>query len=305
MTGFSASIIIGPFIGGVLGYFNWRFPMIFACLFTIVSVLLTKTLLVESMPKERIEDLKIQKRLLEESQVEIKGILSKEVGLRFVELFILSLISMIFSTSFSLVLFSRFTANPLMIGGLMAFTGTFILIYGLFFMKKLIMRLGERKMFFLGMGVFIPLFLIYPFINEFWMFFVLMIPYGFSSASISPLISSNLTKAVGPDKQGQLGGWTTYISAISQTISPLIATMFLYIGSGFTGIFILALNNVILGFILFAIVFFDIKRHPYLYSYEKIRKKRRAIQKRKKKAAKQKKKAEKKGEFQFGDKEVA
>ncbi len=301
MAGYSASIIIGPFIGGVLGYFNWRFPMIFACLFTIVSVLITKTLLVESMPKERIEDLKIQKRLLEESQVEIKGILSKEVGLRFVELFILSLISMIFSTSFSLVLFSRFTANPLMIGGLMAFSGTFILIYGLFFMKKLIMRLGERKMFFLGMGVLIPLFLIYPFINEFWMFFVLMIPYGFSSASISPLISSNLTKAVGPDKQGQLGGWTTYISAISQTISPLIATMFLYIGSGFTGIFILGLNNVILGIILFAIVFFDIKKHPSLYSYEKIRKKRLAIQKRKKKAAKQKRKAEKKGETHLED----
>lgn len=128
-----------------------------------------------------------------------------------------------------------------------------------------------------------------------------MIPYGFSSASISPLISSNLTKAVGPDKQGQLGGWTTYISAISQTISPLIATLFLSIGSDFTGVLLLGLNNVILGLILFAIVSFDIKKHPSLYSYEKIRKKRLAIQKRKKKAAKQKRKAEKKGETHLED----
>ena len=183
----------------------------------------------------------------------------------------------------------------------MAFSGIFILIYGLFFMKKLIIRLGERKMFFLGMGIFIPIFLIYPFLKEFWMFFVLMIPYSFSSVSISPLISSNLTKAVGSDKQGQLGGWTTYISAISQTISPLIATMFLSVGAGFTGILLLGLNNVILGFFLFTIVYFDIKLHPYLYSYEKIRKKRLAIQKRKKKAAKQKKKAEKKGEILVED----
>jgi hypothetical protein len=44
-----------------------------------------------------------------------------------------------------------------------------------------------------------------------------------------------------------------------------------------------------------SIVFLDIKGHPSLYAYEKIRKKRIAIQKRKKKEKKQKMKAEKKG----------
>ncbi|MFX1323769.1 MAG: MFS transporter, partial [Promethearchaeota archaeon] len=32
MAGFTSSMIIGPFIGGVLGFYNWRFPMIFACI---------------------------------------------------------------------------------------------------------------------------------------------------------------------------------------------------------------------------------------------------------------------------------
>jgi len=54
-------------------------------------------------------------------------------------------------------------------------------------------------------------------------------------------------------------------------------------------------TNVIIGIILFSIVFLDIRKYPYLYSYERIRKKRRAIQKRKKKAEKQKRKAEKEG----------
>ena len=301
MAGYTSSMIIGPVIGGVLGFFNWRYPMIFASLLTIVSIILTWKLLVESMPKERIKDLKIQRQMKNETSEDIKGILNKEVGLRFLEIFILSLISMIFSTSFALVLLNRYFANALIIGTMMAFSAAFVMIYGLFFMKRLIQRIGERKMFFLGMGIFIAIFIIYPYLEELWMIYVLMIPYGFSAASIGPLISSNITKAVGPDKQGELGGWTTYISAISLTISPLIATWFLQIGSLTIGFIyldsyqLIGFTNVILGIILVSIVYLDIKHYPYLYSYEKLRKKRIEVQKRNKKAKKLRKKAEKKG----------
>ncbi|MHA2131490.1 MAG: MFS transporter, partial [Promethearchaeota archaeon] len=281
------------------GFFNWRYPMIFACFVTIASVIFTSTLLVESMPKERIHDLKIQRQRKIKISGDTGGILNKEVGLRFLEIFILSLISMIFSTSFSLILFSRYSANALVIGTIMAFSAAFIMIYGLFFMRKLIMRIGERKMFFLGMGIFISIFIIYPYLEELWMIYVLMIPYGFSASSIGPLISSNITKSIGPDKQGQLGGWTTNLSAVSQTVSPLISTGMLQIGGLYIGLIffnsyqLIGFTNVILGIILVIIVFLDIKHYPYLYSYEKLRKKRLEVQRRKKKAEKIKKKAEK------------
>ncbi|MHA2035810.1 MAG: MFS transporter [Promethearchaeota archaeon] len=297
MTGYTSSMIIGPFIGGALGYFNWRFPMIFACFVVIISIIFTITILVESMPKERIEDLKNQKLLKEESSEESKRIVNKEVGLRFVEIFILSLISMIFNTSFSLILFNRYFANALVIGTMMAVSAGFVMIYGLFFMRKLILRIGEKKMFFLGIAIFIAIFVIYPYLEELWMIYVLMIPLSFSSASIGPLISSNLTKAVGPDKQGALGGWTTNISAVSQTISPLISTGLLQLGSLAIGFIylnsyqLIGFLNAILGIFLMTIVFLDIRHYPYLYSYDKFRKKHREEQKKKKKEAKLKKKA--------------
>ena len=299
MAGFTSSMIIGPVIGGVLGFFNWRYPMIFACFVVIISIIFTKTLLVESMPKDRIQDLKLRRQMKNESSEDSRGIVNKEVGLRFVEIFILSLISMIFSTSFALVLYNRYYANALIIGTMMAFSAAFVMIYGLFFMRKLILRIGEKKMFFLGMGIFISIFIIYPYLEELWMIYVLMIPYGFASASIGPLISSNLTKAVSADKQGELGGWTTNISAISQTVSPIISTSFLQLGGWTIGFIILnsyqliGFTCAILGIILMSIVFLDIKHHPSLYSYEKMRKKFRAEQKQKKEAEKQKKKEEK------------
>ncbi|MHA1930991.1 MAG: MFS transporter, partial [Promethearchaeota archaeon] len=267
MAGYTSSMIIGPVIGGVLGFFNWRYPMIFACLVVIVSIIFTKTLLVESMPESRIQDLRLQRQMKIESSEDSRGILNKEVGLRLIEIFILSLISMIFSTSFSLILYNRFYANALIIGTIMAFSAAFVMIYGLFFMKKLIQRIGEKKMFYLGMVIFIAIFIIYPYLEELWMIYVLLIPYGFSAASIGPLISSNLTKAVSSDKQGELGGWTTNISAISLTVSPLISTGLLQIGGLTIGFIylnsyqLIGFLNAILGIVLLSIVFLDIKQH--------------------------------------------
>ncbi|MFW9881182.1 MAG: MFS transporter [Candidatus Thorarchaeota archaeon] len=301
MAGFTSSMIIGPFIGGVLGYYNWRYPMIFASLLTVVSTILTLTLLVESMPKERINDLNNKRKMQKESSEDKEGILTKEVGLRFVEIFILSLISMIFSTSFSLILFTRYYANAFVIGTIMASSASFVMIYGLFFMKRLIQRIGEKRMFFFGMGIYVLIFIIYPYLEELWMIYVLMIPYGFSASSIGPLISSNITKAIGPDKQGELGGWTTNLSAVSQTVSPLISTSFLQLSGLTIGLLylnsyqLIGFTSAILGIILMSIVFLDIRHYTYLYSYEKLRKKHLEVQRRNKKAEKLRIKAEKKG----------
>ena len=101
----------------------------------------------------------------------------------------------------------------------MAVSGGFVMVYGLFFMKRLIQKIGEKKMFFIGMSLFIVVFFVYPYLNEIWMIYILMIHYAFSAASVGPLISTNITKAIGPDKQGELSGWTTNISAISQIVS--------------------------------------------------------------------------------------
>ena len=115
MAGYTSSMIIGPVIGGVLGAFNWRYPMIFASILTIISTILTYTFIVESMPRERRIDLKNELQLRKDSSEDIT-ILTKEVGVRFVEIFLLSIISMIFSTSFALVIYKRYSDNPFIIG---------------------------------------------------------------------------------------------------------------------------------------------------------------------------------------------
>jgi len=289
MVGYTSGMIIGPLLGGILGTFGWWYPMIFASLLSIISIILTLKVLVESMPRERIRDLKIKRELIKASSDGQQKVWSREVGIRFLQVFLHSLISILFGSSLALVLFKRFNATPSIIGTIMSITGVVLLVYGLFLMRRVIRKIGEKRIFFSCIVGYVVLFMLYPYLNELWMFYVFMVLYALCMASVYPLISSNITKAVGPDKQGAISGWTTNIQSISQTVSPIISTSFLQIG-GLTLGFIFLNSYQLIGFtiviisaILLIIAFIDVKKHPRLYAYEKIRRKRKEIQKRKKK----------------------
>lgn len=289
MVGYTSGMIIGPLLGGILGTFGWWYPMIFASLLSIISIILTLKVLVESMPRERIKDLKIKRELIKASSDGQQKVWSREVGIRFIQVFLHSLISILFGSSLALVLFKRFDATPSIIGTIMSITGVVLLVYGLFLMRRVIRKIGEKRIFFSCIVGYVVLFMIYPYLNELWMFYVFMVLYALCMASVYPLISSNITKAVGPDKQGAISGWTTNIQSISQTVSPIISTSFLQIG-GLTLGFIFLNSYQLIGFtiviisaFLLVIAFIDVKKHPKLYAYEKIRRKRKEVKKRREK----------------------
>jgi len=289
MVGYTAGMVVGPLISAFLISFGWWFPMLVAYFLTLLSMILTIGVLVESMPKDRIAKLKAELKLKKELSKSKDRIWTRELVIRFIEVFILSLMSMIFGSSFGVILLQKYNADETIIGTIMSVSALFVMIYGLVFMRRLILRVGEKKMLFLSLSSYIIVFLIFPYLNELWMIYVLMVPYGFGMATIGPLLSSNLTKATSPDKQGRVSGWSSNFSAISQITSPFISGWFLQLGGFFIGalffnsIQIIGITIVFLGIILLLTTYLDIKFHPKLYSYEKIRKKRIEVKKRREK----------------------
>ena len=299
MVGYTSGMIIGPLLGAILGSFGWGVPMIFASLLCVISVVLTYSVLVESMPKERIADLKAKQDLLKDSSDEIESIWNKEVGIRFFQLLLHSFISMIFTTGLSFTLYRRYNANYVIIGSIMSITGIVLLVYGLFLIKRVIQKIGEKRIFFLCIFGYVILFLIYPYLGEFWMMYPFMAIYALCMSSVYPLISSNITKAVGPARQGELSGWSTNLRSIAQIASPFISMVFLELSGITIGLIffdsyeLIGFTIVFLAIGLLLVAYIDVKKHPRLYSYEKMQKKFIADQKQKKEAEKQKKKEEK------------
>jgi hypothetical protein len=94
-------------------------------------------------------------------------------------------------------------------------------------------------------------------------------------AFLMPLIQSNITKAVDPDRQGEISGWSTNIQSVAQTIAPLISTWYLQIVNLTIWIFyfnayeLIGYTAMFLAFILAIIGFLDIRINKHLYNYNK------------------------------------
>ncbi|MFX0081813.1 MAG: MFS transporter [Candidatus Hodarchaeota archaeon] len=285
MVGYTGGMIAGPIIGGSLGVINWRLPFFAASILTILTIFMTIKIIVESMPKERREEIKAE--LLKNLGPSRKqdSIWNKEIVSRFGQTLLVSLISSMFMSSYALVLDKRYGADASVRGYVMAIAGVGLLIYGLIIMRPLLKKFGEKRILILTFILAIVLFAIYPYLFDFWMVFPFVLAFAFMLSFMRPLISTNITKAVSPNRQGEVSGLAFNLRSFAQVVAPLISTSFLQMG-GLTIAFIhldsyelIGFLNVILAIILLIIGYLDIKNHPNLYIYERIRRKKEAIRK--------------------------
>ncbi|MFW9949256.1 MAG: MFS transporter [Candidatus Thorarchaeota archaeon] len=279
MVGHTLGMILGPIIGGLLGSIDWRYPAFLASGLAILTIILTIKVLIESMPEKRRKDLKIMIENNKVNRLNVEKIFSKEIIIRFIQVFLLFSITVLFNSSAALILFNRYGASTTMIGLLLTIAGFMAMIYGGILMKPIFKKVGEKRVLIFASFLIILNFLIFPYLYELWMIFVLMIPFVFCMVFLPSLIQSNITKAVDQDKQGLVSGISTNIQSIAQIISPLAGTGYIELGGITIGIFFLnsyeliGFTAVILGIGLVIMVVIDVRCHPYLYEYESKKKK--------------------------------
>jgi MFS family permease len=179
-----------------------------------------------------------------------------------------------FNASLALVIDKRYNGGPEVIGLIMTVGGTAAIFYGGYLMKRLIRKVGEKKVFIFTISLITILPVIYPFLFELWTVYIFVIPFAFCMAFMPALIQANIVKAVDPDKQGRVSGWSTNIQSMAQTIAPLIATWYLQIRSFSFGVItlnaydLIGFTSALFGVILIIMTFIDFRKHPDLYSYE-------------------------------------
>ncbi|MHA1729708.1 MAG: MFS transporter [Promethearchaeota archaeon] len=219
------------------------------------------------MPKERSQELKRRKKILEEKNQKKSKLFTGVMILRLSEILIQSIgFSMVFS-SFSLILFNRYNVSQGFIGIVFAIAGVEMMIISGTAIKPLLMRFGDKKLLKFLTLLVASVFLIFPFLIEVWMIFFFLIPLIFSMTVIRPVLIANIQKAAPPDQQGVISGWRVNMMSIAQIVAPLISTSFLEFGSSFKIIgielsyYLIGFTSAILLFMMFALIMFDIKKY--------------------------------------------
>ena len=264
-------MIFGPAIGGLLGILNWRYPVLVACSLSILTIILTFKFLVESMPKQRVLDLRERRELLKAQNKDMK-VLTKVVILRLAELFLLIFSFIIISSSFPLVMTLRYNANVALIGLFASIAGIIMIITGGFLIKPTIKTFGEKAMLIFALILAMAMFLIYPFLYELWYLYIFIIPYMVSHIFTRSILMTNLSKGVDEDKQGLVSGYAVNMMSIAQIIAPLLAYWYLeiwmisYMGFDFNAYLLIGVTCVFTIIILLILVFVDMKTYPEVFA---------------------------------------
>jgi DHA1 family tetracycline resistance protein-like MFS transporter len=231
--------IVGPMIGGYLGEVNITYPAYAACVMSLIALIITSVIFTETMPFKRRQDLK------EWVGAKIDGakhlVFTRQVVLRLAQIFAMTLVfGMIFS-SLSLILNQRYGATSFSIGNVITAMGACTFIFGGILMKRVKNQIGEPRMLFFAIILLIVGYLIMPNLPTLTSFYIFIVVFSAGNNFARPILRSNLSRAVGEDKQGLISGYSTTVESLARTIAPLISTGWLQLGGLTIGV--LALNK--------------------------------------------------------------
>lgn len=262
------SSVIGPLLGGLLGAINWRFPPLITAGLSLLSILLTSKLLIETMPKSRRDNIAEMKKNSRNN--EKKSILyTLSVKSRLLQTFLVSGIFTMFTSSMALILDARYQQGISSIGIIMTLMFVFLMIFGTGLMKPLRKKIGDYRLCLLAIGSGFISWIIFIFSESFGIFILFLFFLIFFYAMIRPLLVANLTKAVDASHQGEVSGWSSSIQSIAQSIIPLVSTGFLelgylqILGGSLNSYTLIGLCSIGLSVLLGIILMMDARKNPW------------------------------------------
>ncbi len=193
--------------------------------------------------------------------------------IRLVQVFTINAVFTVFTSSIALVVGDRYQQGPAVIGILLSFMFVMLAVFGGVLMVPLRKKLGDLVLTFVSVGSGIIAWIVFIISANIWLFLVFLVFLIFFVAILQPILKANLTKTADRSNQGEIGGWTTTVQSLAQSIVPVISTGFLEIGQlvllgvvvepyTLIGMFSIALLTV-LGVILFK----DARKDPGAFKF--------------------------------------
>lgn len=222
---FGIGFIIGPALGGLLGHVSIRLPFWAAAFLALMNFCYGFFVLPESLPPER------RSARFDWSHANPLGavVLLKRYPQVFslaTVFFLLALAQYSINSTYVLYTDFRFGWGPQAVGWTLALVGLCTAIVQAGLVRKLMPKLGERRMILAGLSFSVAGYLLFGLAPSPWVF-VAAIPIFCLAGLAGPAAQAMVTHLVDPHEQGRLQGALTSLQSLAGIFGPaLFANLF-------------------------------------------------------------------------------
>jgi DHA1 family tetracycline resistance protein-like MFS transporter len=222
---FAIGFIVGPALGGFLGHIWIRLPFWLAAGLCLVNFCYGYFVLPESLPKERRAPKFDWRHANPLGSVLLLKRYPQVLALAVV-FFLLALAQFSINSTYVLYTDFRYGWGPQTVGYTLALVGVLTGVVQALLVRRLMPKLGERRMILAGL-VFVAVgYFVFGFAPEAWLF-LCGIPFLCLGGLAGPPAQSLITHQVDPSEQGRLQGALTSLQSLAGIFGPaLFANLF-------------------------------------------------------------------------------
>jgi len=222
---FGMGFILGPVIGGLLGYYGARVPFYAAALLCLVNFLYGLFFLPESLDKDKRRPFDWKRA----NPIGTFNFLKKQSKIaRLVVALILVYIALhAVQSNWHFFTMYKFSWTERTVGLSLGLLGLLLGLVQGFLIGWVNPKLGDEKSVYFGLFFYAVGLMLFAFASEGWMMFVFLIPYSLGGIC-GPALQSIISKSIPSNEQGELQGVLASLVSATSIIGPPVMTNSFY-----------------------------------------------------------------------------
>ncbi len=218
---FGLGFIVGPALGGFMGYFGTRAPFYAAAVLALINMLYGMFVLPESLPKEARRPFHWRRANTLGTVLELRKY--PAVTLLATVLFLWTLAHQVLPATWAFYAQAKFHWSTLEIGFSLAFAGVMMAVVQAGLTRAMVPRLGEHMAVLVGLVTGGIGYVLYAFVWQGWMVYPAMV-IGMFGGLTFPSLNALMSQRIPPSSQGELQGAVASLFSLTAIVGPVLMT---------------------------------------------------------------------------------
>lgn len=220
-AGFGMGFVLGPLVAAFLGDIDPRAPFVAAAVLAAANFAFGYFILPESLPQDRRRPFQWRRANPAGGLMQIGAL--PGVRLLLVVMLAYQIANFVYPSIWAYYGQAAFGWTSRMIGLSLTVYGISMAVVQGGLIRLVLPRLGETRTVYWGLMLNVTCLICYGLASEAWMVWAL-IPISAMGAVVAPAMQGVMSRAAGPDQQGELQGVLASVSSLSMILSPVIMT---------------------------------------------------------------------------------